>query len=57
MSSRENKVEIAIKKIKRKKKNKAKCSGRKLHDFILLFFILLPNASVDGMITLFVIFF
>lgn len=54
MSSRENKVEIAIKKIKRKKK--AKCSGRKLHDFILLFFILLPNASIDGMIILFVIF-
>ena len=55
MCSRENEVEIAIKKIKRKK-NKAKRSGRKLHDFILLFFILLPSASIDGMIILFVIF-
>lgn len=56
MSSRENKVEIAIKRFKRKK-NKAKCIGRKLHDLILPFFILLRNASIDGMIILFVIFF
>lgn len=56
MSSRENKVEIDIKRFKRKK-NKAKCIGRKLHDLILPFFILLRNASIDGMTILFVIFF